>query len=327
LNYAGNHGYDLMTVNTWLNAFCTACAPGQTFGGAIGTTPTDSRFNEISDLTNNGYSNYTGVTASFKMKPTHGFSGQANYTWSHGLDTCSNNCLEPFVANTLVSLRYQASPGLPGTSYGNSDYDVRHNFNLNYVYQTPSHWSSSLMNRAVGGWTVGGVLYYHTGLPWSPVDSLKRSYFASVTAVGGLRTTTPLATFNGGKVISHSCGEAAAQSGAGTGGAPCAMISDFAVGANDFGNSRNALVAPGFFDTDLSVLKNFKIGERFGFAVGATAFDVLNHQNFDTPFNSIRSPQFGQIVATTGTNTNPYGAFFGVPLNGRILQVNAKITF
>ncbi len=105
------------------------------------------------------------------------------------------------------------------------------------------------------------------------------------------------------------------------------MISDFAVGANDFGNSRNALLAPGFFNTDLSVLKNFKIGERLGFAVGATAFDVLNHQNFDTPVNSIRSPAFGQILATTGTNTNPYGAFFGVPLNGRILQVNAKITF
>src|SRR6266851_151318 len=66
VNYAGNHGYDLMTVNTWLNAYCAACAPGTTFGGVIGTTPTDSRFNEISNLTNNGYSSYNGVTASFK---------------------------------------------------------------------------------------------------------------------------------------------------------------------------------------------------------------------------------------------------------------------
>ncbi len=328
VNYAGNHGYDLMTVNTWSNIYCVACpGPANTFGGLIGATQTDPRFNEISTLTNNGFSSFNGLTASFKMKPNHGFSGQANYTYGHGRDTCSNNCLEPFVANTLVSLRYQASPVLPGPSYGNSDYDVRQNFNLNYVYQTPSHWSSSLMNRAVGGWTVGGVLYYHTGLPWSPVDTLKRSYFASQTVVGGLRTTTPLATFNGGKVISHSCGTAAAQAGAAIGGAPCAMISDFAVGADDFGNSRNALRGPGFFNTDLSILKNFKIGERLGFAVGATAFDVLNHQNFDLPTNSIRSSAFGKIGSTIGTNTNPYGAFFGVPLNGRILQVNAKITF
>jgi hypothetical protein len=325
VNYAGNHGYDLMTANTWLNAYCTGCAPGQTFGGVIGTTPTDSRFSEISDLTNNGFSNYHGITASFKMKPTKGFSGQANYTYSHGLDTCSNNCLEPFVANTLVSIRYQSSPILKGSSYGNSDYDVRHNFNLNYVYQTPSHWSSGLMNRIVGGWTLGGTLFYHSGLPWSPVDSSKRiGVLANVT---GLRTTTPLATFAGGKVISHSCGKAAAQAGAGIGGAACADIGEFAAGVLDFGNARNALRGPGFFDTDLSILKNFKVGERFTFAVGATAFDVLNHQNFDLPINSITSSLFGNILSTIGTNTNPYGAFFGVPLNGRILQVNGKITF
>jgi hypothetical protein len=324
LNYAGNHGYDLMLVNTWLNAYCKTCAAGQTFGGVIGTTATDPRFNEISALNNNGFSNYHGLTASFKMKPTKGFSGQVNYSWSHGLDSCSNNCLEPFVANTLVSLRYQASPGLPGSSYGNSDYDVRHNFNLNYVYQSPSRWSSSLMNRIAGGWTLAGTLFYHTGISWSPVDTAKRNHLGNVT---GLRTTTPLATFAGGTVVSHSCGRSAAQAGAGIGGAPCATISEFSVGTPDFGNARNALRGPGFFNTDLSLLKNFKVGERFGFAVGATAFDILNHQNFDLPVNSIRSPSFGQIFSTIGTNTNPYGAFFGVPLNGRILEVNGKVTF
>jgi len=328
VNYAGNHGYDLMTVNTWPGIYCVSCpGPGNTFGGLIGPTQTDPRFNEISNLTNNGFSSYNGITASFKMKPTKGFSGQANYTWGHGRDTCSNNCLEPFVANTLVSLRIQASPLPGGSGYGNSDYDIRQNFNMNYVYQTPSNWSSSLMNRVVGGWTIGGTLFYHTGLPWSPVDTLKRSYFSFVTAVGGIRTTTPLATFVNGSVISHSCGEGAAQAGAGIGGNPCANIADFNVGANDFGNSRNSLRGPGFFNTDLSLLKTFKIGERFGFAVGATAFDILNHQNFDLPVNSIRSGSFGKIFSTIGTNTNPYGAFFGVPLNGRILQVNAKLTF
>jgi hypothetical protein len=366
INYAGNHGYDLMMVNTFLNAYCKAyvadpvgpfdptspnfppapgrqqgCQPGQTFGG-LGTTATDQRFSEISSLNNNGYSTYHGVTASFKMKPTRGFSGQANYTYSHGLDTCSNNCLEPFVANTLVSLRYQASPSLPGTSYGNSDYDVRHNFNLNYVYQTPSHWSNGLVNRIVGGWTVGGTLFYHTGLPWSPVSTASRGLLGNVT---GLRTTTPLALFSGGSVISSSCGTGAAQAGAGIGGAPCAVGTNFdglpvfgtatdgtpveidTGGVRSFGNARNALRGPGFFDTDMSILKTFKIGERFGFAIGATAFDVLNHQNFDLPINSITSPLFGSILSTIGSNTNPYGAFFGVPLNGRILQINAKLTF
>ena len=326
VNYSGNHGYDLMTVNTWLNSFCkvSACAPGTTFGGVVGTVQTDQRFTEISDLTSNGYSNYAGVTATFKIQPTKGFSGQFNYTWSHGLDTCSNNCLEPFVANSLVSLRYQPSPYLPGSSYGNSDYDVRHSFNMNYMYQTPSHFSSSLMNHIVGGWSLGGTMFFHGGLPWSPVDLAKRSQLNNVT---GLRNTTPLASFVGGSVVSASCGTGAAEAGAGWGGAPCVSASGFNVGANDFGNARNSLRGPAFFDSDLSLMKNFKIGERLGFAVGATAFDVFNHQNFDLPINSVTSSAFGTIQATVGTNTSPYGAFFGVPLNGRVLQVNAKLTF
>jgi len=364
INYAGNHGYDLMMVNTFLNAYCKAyvadpegpydstnpptpgrqqgCQPGQTYGG-IGLTQTDPRFSEISSLNNTGYSNYHGITASFKMKPTGGFSGQFNYTWSHGLDSCSNNCLEPFVANTLVSLRYQASPSLQGTSYGNSDYDVRHNFNLNYVYQTPSNFSNSMLKHVAGGWQIGGTMFYHTGIPWSPVNTAARGLLGNVT---GLRTTTPLALFTGGSVISSSCGKAAAQAGAGIGGAPCAVQSNFnygpAVFANatdgspveidvggvrSFGNARNALRGPGFFDTDLSLLKTFKVSERFNFAIGATAFDILNHQNFDLPINSVTSGLFGSILSTIGTNTNPYGAFFGVPLNGRILQLNAKINF
>jgi hypothetical protein len=258
------------------------------------------------------------------MKPTKGFAGQLNYTWAHDLDTCSNNCLEPFVANTLVSLRYQPSPLLPGTSYGNSDYDVRHNLNLNYVYQTPSAWSSNLLRNVLGGWTVGGTLFYHTGLPWSPVDLASRSALGNVT---GLRNATPLATF-AGAVPSGACGEAAAQAGAGVGGAPCVTAAQFDVGTLDFGNhSRNSLRGSGFFNTDMSLTKNFKYKERVGFAIGATAFNLFNHQNFDLPVNSVTSGLFGNVVSTIGTNTSPYGAFFGVPLNGRILQVTGKITF
>ena len=66
-------------------------------------------------------------------------------------------------------------------------------------------------------------------------------------------------------------------------------ISQFTVGSLDFGNARNAMRGPGFFNTDLSLTKAFKIGERLSFEVGATAFDILNHQNFDLPINSVLS--------------------------------------
>ena len=34
---------------------------------------------------------------------------------------------------------------------------------------------------------------------------------------------------------------------------------------------------------DLNLFKNFKIGERFNFAIGAQAFNVFNHPNFGLP--------------------------------------------
>jgi hypothetical protein len=325
LNYVGNHGYDIISINPWLNAYCSACTGGQTFGGQLGGTPTDSRFGEIVDLGNNGYSNYDGLTASFKVRPIHGFSGQFNYTWSHDLDTCSNNCIEPFVANSIASIRYQVSPLLPGQAYGNSDYDVRHNFNLNYIYESPTSWSSNVLKHLLGGWTFAGTQFYHTGLPWSAVDVGSRSALKNVTP---LRNATPLATFIS-PPPSSACGTAAAQNGAGlASGKPCVDVATIAVGTLGFGNyARNSLRGAGFFNMDVTLSKSFNVTERFHFSVGANAFNVFNHQNFDLPINSVTSGLFGSIISTVGSNTNPYGAFFGVPLNGRLVQVFGRFTF
>ena len=318
LNYVGNHGYNVMTINPFTNANCAACAPGQTFAG-IGTTPPDQRFSQVVNLTNNGYSNYSGLTGSFKYRLSKSFQGQVNYTWSHGLDTCSNNCLLPFIAtSTLTSIRYQVSPSLPGTSYGNSDYDVRQNFNANYVYTSKDNWSSKGMNYALGGWTIAGTFYFHTGYPWSPVSTDVRNNLANVTP---LRNGTPLAEFAVPPQQFATCTNP---------NTPCATPSEFVNGSTqfNFGNyPRNTLRGPAFFDTDLNVTKNFKVTERVGLAIGASFFNVLNHPNFDLPNNVVNAGNFGSITNSVSPATSPYGAFLSVPLTGRIVQLNGRVTF
>ena len=106
--------------------------------------------------------------------------------------------------------------------------------------------------------------------------------------------------------------------------------SQFVAGSaqNDFGNlSRNTLIGPEFFDLDANLTKNIKLSERFSFAIGANAFNILNHPNFDLPANNVTAGNFGTIVNTVQPATSPYGAFLSVPLTGRILQVNARLTF
>ena len=147
------------------------------------------------------------------------FQAQFNYTLSHALDTCSNNCLLPFSASTETSIRYQVSPTLPGTAYSNSDYDVRHNFTANYLYTTPTNFSNSFLKHAVGNWTVAGTIYYHSGYPWTPVSTGVRSSLGNVT---GLRNATPVAEF-AVDPSTLSCS---------TPNSPCATTADFVPAAD-----------------------------------------------------------------------------------------------
>lgn len=323
VNYVGNHGYDIMTDNPFDNAFCSAsgiangCSSATPFGGVITPAQPDQRFAQVRTLTNSGWSNYDGVTASFKYRATKSFQGQFNYTWSHALDTCSNNCLLPFSDSTVVSIRYQVSPTLPGTAYSNSDYDVRHNFTANYVYTTPTNFSNSFLKHAVGNWTVAGTFFAHSGYPWTPVSTGVRSSLADVT---GLRNATPVAEF-AVNPSTLSCSTPAS---------PCATTADFVSGDSQlgFGNyPRNTLRGPHFFDTDMNITKYIPITERVKFAVGANLFNLLNHPNFDLPLNNVSGGGFGSIVNTVSPATTLYGSFLSVPLTGRIVQLNARVNF
>ena len=57
------------------------------------------------------------------------------------------------------------------------------------------------------------------------------------------------------------------------------------------------------------------------------SFNLFNHPNFDLPLNNVSGGGFGSIVNTVSPATNPYGAFLSVPLTGRIVQLNARVTF
>src|SRR3974377_1153184 len=144
-----------MTDNPYPNAFCSkkgvarGCSATTPFGGVFTPTEITPRFAQVRTLTHAVWSNYNGLTASFKYRATKSFQAQFNYTWSHALDTCSNNCLLPFSFNTVTSIRYQVSPTLPGSAYGNADYDVQHNFTANYIYNTPTNFSSGFLRHAI----------------------------------------------------------------------------------------------------------------------------------------------------------------------------------
>jgi hypothetical protein len=78
---------------------------------------------------------------------------------------------------------------------------------------------------------------------------------------------------------------------------------------------------------DASLFRNFKIMERLTLAVGAQAFNVLNHPNFGLPDATLGDSTFGQVLGTAGTPTSPYGTGLGYDSSPRTVQLTGRIVF
>jgi hypothetical protein len=308
-NYVGNRGYDELVQYPYLNAFG--------FGG-LPTQATDMRVKSVRQLTNTGVSNYNGLTLSVQEQVSHVFIGRFSYSYAHALDDISNGGILPYSFNN--SILNQISPfSLRSLNYSNADYDLRHSLNASYVWDLPFKATNGLLNKAIGGWEVSGTFFYHTGFPFSIVDGTSRLAFQGnnmqfLTVLAAPTTTA----------VPQQCGSNAVN-------VPCFTSSQFvpAGKATTFGTvPRNSYRGPGFFNTDLSLRKNFRVGERYGFMIGANAYNVLNHANFANPVANLNAGSaLGTIQATVNPPTSPYGSFAAAAVDARIVQVIAKLTF
>jgi hypothetical protein len=135
------------------------------FGNNLFFHPQYGAFSALSSI---GSSDYHAFQASFRKRFSNNLTFDFNYTLSHSFDTASG--LEPdgstfggsFIVNPL-DLRVDRA---------NSDFDVRHLINANYIYNLPfgkgQKFLSNLSgvgNFILGGWQTTGIFRWNTGLP------------------------------------------------------------------------------------------------------------------------------------------------------------------
>jgi len=331
--YVGNHGSHEEISNSALNAY------SPTPFANLPTTAPDPRFGLVSNAQNIANSNYNGLTATLNHNFTGGFQFQANYTWSHALDEISNNSLSPFglnVSGLYADVIYPENPSnIRQFNYGNADYDIRHNFTMNYVWSDAfRHLTSRGPNALMKGWSLSGTIFSHTGLPFTV-------YSSSVT--GSLQATNFGGQSNQQYIFANarvgpgatSCGASAATVSISGVPNPCMFGPGFAnpqftdpIGT--YGNQiRNQYRGPGYFDTDFAIEKGFGIPKWEGaqFTVGARFFNLFNHPDFDFPVMNADSPQFGQIIQTVSTPTSIYGSGLGADASPRVIQLEGKFVF
>jgi hypothetical protein len=55
-------------------------------------------------------------------------------------------------------------------NYGASDYDIRHSFMADFVWDTPFKFSNKILGNILGGWTLSGKFFFRTGTPFTIYD-------------------------------------------------------------------------------------------------------------------------------------------------------------
>ena len=323
LSYSGNHGVRIPYSNGWPNAFDQfGYFPGATGNGVPGVAagPAVPNYGTVTTVQSGAISNYNGMTVTLTKRMSHGLAAHFNYTWSHNLDEASNGGVFTYGDSVLG----QINPlSLRANNYGNSDYDIRHNVSADLVYSPGFRFGNKFMNEVLGGWQLSSKVFWRTGLPFSVTDAN-----AALGNGGGTILAQPVL---GAGAPQTSCGASDNY----ISGTSCLNANAFInSGAATFegytmwsAQGRNTFRGPHYFDVDMALFKNFKVTERVNFALGAQAFNVLNHPNFANPDSGFGDPTFGQITAMTGTPTSPYGNFLGFDSSPRILQISGKITF
>ena len=232
----------------------------------------------------------------------------ANYVFSKGIDndsTAENGDLSPLGNGTLAGLIQ--NPFNLRLGRGLSDFNLKHNFNGNYVIDLPfgrgqrfAANASRLVDAVVGGWEYSGTARWHSGFPISPSNGFNfpTNFFLTTpgTIVAPLQTNiTRNGTFGRPNLFSDAK----------------AALTAVSFTLPGLPGSRNVLTGPAYAAADMGLYKTFKMpwSEQQQLQFRVTVFNVFNSVNFNGFTTDPTSPgTFGNFTSTAGPQTGSAGA-------------------
>jgi hypothetical protein len=181
-------------------------------------------------------------------------------------------------------------------SYGPSDYDVRHRFVINAIYELPFKG-----NRAVEGWQLSVVTQAQTGSPLNLVTG--------IGTFNGVNNTLRPDLIGDPSIIGSTtqwfnntvCDPRIATGAGSCGSGAVFALPVSAAGVFHFGNvGRNSIVGPGFSNTDFSVIKNVTLAGSARLQLRLEAFNIFDQANLGLPGRvaAVGSSSFGVITNT-----------------------------
>jgi hypothetical protein len=224
-------------------------------------------FDGIGIFQNGLTSSYNALQIQFNRSVRNGLHALGSYTWSHSLDFASTGS------------EY-------GYSYvrGNSDFDVRNNFNAALTWDLPVNHGSPLPKAVLNGWGLDGRIFSRGAFPVSLagnqyVNPEGLLIYSGLNLVPGVPFYKYSSTLPGGREINSAAFVAVTSSA--NGNAP-----------------RNFLRSFGETQVNFAVRREFQIHEDLKLQFRAETFNILNHPNFGYVDPNLEDATFGQATST-----------------------------
>lgn len=247
-------------------------------------------FASVGLVRNIANSTYHAGQVSLTRHFTAGLGFQLSYWFSKSLDDVSSFNVSGSAPSDVSGENDLAqNPFDLRAEHGPSLFDSRHRLALSGSYELP-RWKSAPPAAAwlINGWQFNGIGSFSSGTPFTVYDSANVSLQGQAPEVSGFYSSRPdlIADPNAGPHTPEQWVSRGAF-----------QRLDPVTQAGQFGNEgRNVVRGPGIANVDLSLFKDFPLGETRRIQFRAESFNVANHPNFRLPENDIASPEFGQIL-------------------------------
>jgi len=266
-------------------------------------------------------STYHSAYASLNKRFADNLQFGISYTFSRNM---SNNDESLGVAAITAS-----SPQAPQDTFqierekSLSAFDRTHRFVANYLYEAPAPWfarDNAVLRQIFGGWQISGITSGQSGMPFTVFTGVDTN--GNGSAVGDRPNFNPNApifrdpvtnNFRTFTIDPNNPAFLAPRLNTANTTGPLVFTGTGSIQANSLGNGnlgRNTFRGPGFWNTNLSVAKNFRFGEDRRFRISADFLNAFNQDNYGNPISNLNSANFGRNLNNWGNRSITLGAKF-----------------
>jgi Carboxypeptidase regulatory-like domain/TonB-dependent Receptor Plug Domain len=254
-------------------------------------------YNSIRESDNVASSKYNSLQVQWNRRFSDGLLIGATYTLSKSSDDGSNQ-------RDIIPDTYNAH-----NLWGPSEFDDRHIFIVNFLYELPFFKKqSTLAGKVLGGWQVSGLAQFQTGLPCGVGTG---NDFVGVGQDGsfGCGSAGQFWVKNGTPTIlglmAHNGANDPNQYFAVTNSDGSPIFTKPPAGTFNLQNGiRDEIYQPGFNNWNMGLFKKFTLNERMNFQFRTEAYNVFNHPNWTGLGLDPTKSTFGKITGKSNDVRN-----------------------